>query len=71
MAPIDLQEVRVRMPARLKKLIKIAAAENERSLNAEIVARLGRSFDDDADSRRRATQLLSEALALLDKGRSD
>lgn len=68
MAPIDRQEVRLRLPTQLKKLAKIAAAENERSLNEEIVARLKRSFGHDDKDRQRAARLLSEALSIIDKG---
>ncbi|RWG14531.1 MAG: Arc family DNA-binding protein [Mesorhizobium sp.] len=68
MAPIDRQEVRLRLPAQLKKLAKVAAAENERSLNEEIVARLERSFGHDDEDRQRAARLLSEALSIIDKG---
>ncbi|MBZ9794332.1 Arc family DNA-binding protein [Mesorhizobium sp. ES1-4] len=68
MAPIDLKDVRVRLPAQLRKLVKLAAAESGRSMNAEILARLERSFGDGDEDRRRAVRLLTEALTIVDKG---
>lgn len=59
----------VRLTPALMKRIKIAAVENERSINAEISARLDRSFDLGDDDRAKAVKLLAETLALLDKGR--
>jgi plasmid stability protein len=56
------------MTPALQKRLKIAAAESERSMNAEIVARLEQSFELAAADRDRAVKLLSEALAVLKKG---
>lgn len=68
MAPTEPPSFHLRLPAALLKQIKIAAADGERSLNAEIVARLERTFGDDAESRKRVARLLKEALTIVDKG---
>ncbi|RWE76760.1 MAG: Arc family DNA-binding protein [Mesorhizobium sp.] len=57
-----------RLPPDLLKQIKISAAENGRSMNAEIVARLRRSYSDDDEDRQRTVRLLSEAIAIMDQG---
>lgn len=41
----DIAPVGLRLPAELKALVKEAAANNDRSINAEIVVRLRASFD--------------------------
>lgn len=69
MAPIDPPSFHLRLPPRLLKQVKVAAAENDRSMNAEIVARIERSFTLGEDDRARAVKLLAEALVVLDKGR--
>ncbi|MER8945731.1 Arc family DNA-binding protein [Mesorhizobium sp. M0959] len=58
----------LRLRAQLQKQIRIAAAANDRSLNAEIAARLEQSFADDGEDRQRVAQLLTAALAIIDKG---
>jgi len=68
MAPTEPPSFHLRLPAELLKQIKICAAENERSMNAEIVSRLERTFGDEEESRRRAVLLLTQALTLIDKG---
>ena len=58
----------VRLPAAMQKRLRLAAAENGRSINAEILARLEGSLDLDASDRGRALALLKQAAALLEKG---
>jgi hypothetical protein len=50
--------------------MKLAAVHNDRSMNAEIVARLERSFSIDDADRAEVLKLLNEAASILDKGRS-
>lgn len=64
----DPPSFHVRLTAALQKRLKISAAENERSMNAEIVARLERSFDLTDAERDKAKALLTEALAIIDRG---
>ncbi|TIP70359.1 MAG: Arc family DNA-binding protein [Mesorhizobium sp.] len=59
----------LRVPPPLRKLIKLSAAANERSMTEEILARLERSFSSDDEVRSRAVKLLTEALSILDKGK--
>lgn len=61
----------LRLRPELRKRIKIAAAANDRSITAEITARLERSFSDDSEDRQKALKLLAEAMALLDKGEQE
>lgn len=42
-------QLKLRLPSELKDRITKAAAENGRSVNAEILSRLDRSFDDDSN----------------------
>lgn len=56
----------LRLTPPLLKRIKLAAVENERSMNAEILARLERSFGDNDADRTKAIRLLSDAISLLD-----
>ena len=56
----------VRLPASLLKRLKIAAAENGRSMNAEIAARLEVSFDLNNAERERVRTLLAKAITVLD-----
>lgn len=58
------------MPPALQKQIKRAALDNDRSINAEIVARLERTFGDDDQARAEAARLLNQALTILDRGTS-
>jgi plasmid stability protein len=66
--PSQLPSFHVRLPAALKKRLEAVAAANNRSINAELQARLERSFDLDAADRGKALQLISEAATLLQKG---
>ncbi len=46
-----------------------AAVDGGRSMNAEVVARLERSFAEHDQDRNEAVKLLADALSLLDRGR--
>ena len=58
----------IRLPAALLKRLKIAAAENGRSFNAECVERLAGSFELSERDRTKATRLAAELLAVLEAG---
>ncbi|HET7413418.1 MAG TPA: Arc family DNA-binding protein [Pararhizobium sp.] len=58
----------VRLSPALMKRIKMAAAESERSINAEIAFRLENSFDLADGARQEIRSLLSDALSIIDKG---
>lgn len=64
----DPPSFHVRLPEALQKRLKVAAAENERSLNAEIVERLAGSFHLSESDRVKASRLAAELVALLDEG---
>jgi hypothetical protein len=66
----DNPSFHLRLTPALRKQIKLAAAQNERSINAEIQARLERSFVIDDADRVQALKLLTEVVSLLDKGRA-
>lgn len=70
MPPPERLTIHIRLSTSLLKQIKITAAENERSMNAEIAARLERSFGPDDEGRRAAVKLLAEALSILDRGQN-
>ncbi|MBI1620328.1 Arc family DNA-binding protein [Aquamicrobium zhengzhouense] len=70
MSQPDPSSFHLRMPPALQKQIKRAALDNDRSINAEIVARLERTFGDDDQARAEAARLLSQALTILDRGTS-
>ncbi|RWL21949.1 MAG: Arc family DNA-binding protein [Mesorhizobium sp.] len=70
MPPQDRTTIHIRITPSLLKRLKIAAAEGERSMNAEVAARLERSFTDDDDNRVIAVRLLTEAASILDKGKA-
>ncbi|ESY21438.1 Arc family DNA-binding protein [Mesorhizobium sp. M0222] len=55
-----------RLPASLLKRLKIAAAEDGRSMNAEIVARLVKSFELTEAEREQVKALLAQAQAVID-----
>ncbi|KQU77735.1 hypothetical protein ASD12_18215 [Mesorhizobium sp. Root102] len=71
MPPPDRLTIHIRLSPSMVRHLKIAAADSGRSMNAEIAARLDRSFSPGDDDRRRAAGLLAEALAILDKGQMD
>lgn len=68
MPPDYRRTIHIRLSPDLITLIKVTAAEAGQSMNAEIEARLERSFGADDRSRRAAVKLLTEALSILDKG---
>lgn len=70
MSDIDKPSFHLRLTPALRKRIRVAAAENERSINAEIAARLERSFTAGDEDRMKAAKLLAEAASILDKGSS-
>lgn len=59
-------DVKIRMSATLKKRLKIAATENGRSMNAEIVARIQHSLDVSDTERSKALALLAQAMSILE-----
>lgn len=68
MPPEERLTIHIRLPSTLLRQIKVAAAGGGRSINAEISARLERSFGPEDEGRRAAAKLLAEALSILDKG---
>lgn len=58
----------VRLSASLLKRLKVAAAQNDRSMNAEIATRLEQSFELAGADRSKAAALLAQALAILEGG---
>lgn len=58
-------DVKIRIPATLKKRLKIVAAENGRSMNAEIMARIEQSLDLTDTERSKALALLAQAMSIL------
>ena len=68
MSQSDPTSFHVRLSPALMKRIKLAAVENERSINAEIFSRLENSFDLADSNRQEIRDLLTDALAILEKG---
>lgn len=64
----DHPSFHVRLSAALRKRLKVAAAENGRSLNQELVTRLERSFDLTETERETLQALLRQAQAVLGGG---
>jgi hypothetical protein len=59
-------QIRIRLPPELKEKIKEAAHDNRRSMNAEVIARLQASFEEDAgELTPDRTELLMELLKKL------
>ncbi|TPN57142.1 Arc family DNA-binding protein [Mesorhizobium sp. B1-1-7] len=58
----------IRLTPDLKKRLKVAAAENGRSLNEEVVTRLEGSFELTSDGRAKLKGLLAQALRELESG---
>ncbi|ESZ32629.1 Arc family DNA-binding protein [Mesorhizobium sp. L2C066B000] len=56
----------VRLSATLRKRLKVAAAENGRSLNQELVTRLEQSFELSDSERATLQALLAKAQSVLD-----
>jgi hypothetical protein len=67
--PTDTVQLKVRLPEALRRDMEYAAARNNRSMNAEIVARLGRSLREDEDKIEGAAEALLAGLdpAIVDK----
>lgn len=70
MAAKDRFTIHIRITPDLLKRIKIAAASNMRSMNAEVEARLERSFPLDDIDRDEALRLLADVASIIDKGRA-
>jgi len=62
--PSDISQLKVRLPERLRRNIESEAATHDRSMNAEIVSRLERSFQKDEDRLQEVAEVL---LAGLDR----
>lgn len=62
----DNPSFHLRLSPDLRKRIRVAAAENERSITQEIAARLERSFSTDEKDRAEAVKLLTKAISVLD-----
>lgn len=62
----DISPVGVRMPPALRKRVADAAASNNRSLSAEIVARLEQSFDH-ADEWETALENINDAMTRIER----
>lgn len=67
MAQSEPPSFHIRLSSALMKRIKLAAVENDRSINAEIVARIEDSFEVSRSERRQLRDALAQALAILDK----
>lgn len=65
----DRLTIHIRITPALLKRIKMAAVENARSMNAEVAARLERSFPLEDSDRDAVLKLLAEASAIIDSGR--
>jgi hypothetical protein len=61
----DRLTIHIRLTPSLLKRIKLAAVENERSLNAEVTSRLERSFSIDDSGRDAALKLLADVAAII------
>lgn len=68
MSQSDPPSFHLRLTPPLQKQVKLAAVENDRSMNAEILARLERSFSNGDADRDAALKLLADAMDILDKG---
>jgi hypothetical protein len=60
--PTDTIQLKVRMSETLRRLMEDAAARNGRSMNAEIVARLGHSIQKDQDAITELAKLLLDSV---------
>ncbi|AEH88161.1 FitA-like ribbon-helix-helix domain-containing protein [Mesorhizobium opportunistum] len=67
----DRITIHIRLTASLVRQLKVSAAESGRSMNAEVAARIERTFSADDADRKRALGLLAEVIAILDKGQLD
>jgi hypothetical protein len=66
--PSELPSFHLRLSVDLKERLEAVAAENNRSVTAEMTARLERSFELDKVDRGKALQLITEAAQILQKG---
>ena len=69
MSQPDPTSFHVRLSPALMKRIKLAALENDRSINAEISSRLENSFDLADNDRREIRSLLTDAIAVIHRSR--
>jgi hypothetical protein len=67
--PTDMVQLKVRLPETLRWQMEYAAKQNDRSMNAEIVARLSRSLRRDEDKIEDVAEALVAGLddAIVDK----
>lgn len=56
-------EMKIRLPVELRRQIEGAAEENHRKMNAEIIARLERTFAEDAERSSGGTTFVAKAKA--------
>lgn len=61
-------DVKIRMPPEMKRRLKSIAADNGRSMNAEILARIEQSFELASADRAKAVALVTELKTILEKG---
>lgn len=66
--PSKLPSFHLRLSVELKERLEAVATENNRSITAEMTARLERSFELDQVGRGKALQLVTEAARILQKG---
>ena len=64
----DEPSFHLRLPPDLRKRVKLASVENERSMTEEIIARLETSFDLVPGDRMKLAELLAEAQEIVEKG---
>ncbi len=69
MPPTERLTIHIRVTPDMLKRLKRSAIDGGRSMNAEVVARLERSFAEHDQDRNEAVKLLADALSLLDRGR--
>ena len=67
MPKADNPSFHLRLDPELRKRIRVAAAQNERSITQEIASRLERSFSSDELDRAAAIKLLTSAILVLDR----
>ncbi|MHA6684463.1 Arc family DNA-binding protein [Mesorhizobium sp. A556] len=68
MSQSDPTSFHLRLSPALMKRIKLAAVENDRSINAEMFLRLESSFDLADTKRQELRSLLNDAITVLDRG---
>ncbi|MBQ4928875.1 Arc family DNA-binding protein [Acinetobacter baumannii] len=60
----DYSQVNFRIPTKLKNEIEMAAAKNERSVTAELVARLEESFNPPMEFKSEDKEMITKIVAL-------